>query len=159
VGTFEARSGVRREFVVDTSASQMPHVGHLLETSLYVEDLTRSVDFYQCLFGFEILARDNRFCALSISGEQVLLLFRKGASAAPIFLPGGVIPPHDGTGRSHLAFTIQAADEGAWEEHLNGAKVAIESRIAWPEGGISLYFRDPDGHLLELVTMGCWSIY
>ncbi len=26
-------------------------------------------------------------------------------------------------------------------------------------GGTSLYFRDPDGHLLELVTPGIWSIY
>jgi hypothetical protein len=26
-------------------------------------------------------------------------------------------------------------------------------------GGASLYSRDPDGHLLELITPGCWAIY
>jgi catechol 2,3-dioxygenase-like lactoylglutathione lyase family enzyme len=31
--------------------------------------------------------------------------------------------------------------------------------MAWPRGGTSLYFRDPDGHLVELATPGLWSIY
>jgi catechol 2,3-dioxygenase-like lactoylglutathione lyase family enzyme len=37
--------------------------------------------------------------------------------------------------------------------------IAIESAVDWPRGGRSLYFRDPDRHLLELITPGCWSIY
>jgi catechol 2,3-dioxygenase-like lactoylglutathione lyase family enzyme len=137
----------------------MPKVGRVLETSLYVEELDRSVDFYQRIFGFEKLACDDRFCAFNVSGEQVLLLFRKSASLAPTPMPGGVIPPHDGTGRLHLAFTIPAAAEQEWKRHLEAAHVAIESRVAWPKGGFSLYFRDPDGHLLELITPGCWAIY
>jgi len=28
-----------------------------------------------------------------------------------------------------------------------------------PRGGTSLYFRDPNGHMLELATPGLWSIY
>jgi catechol 2,3-dioxygenase-like lactoylglutathione lyase family enzyme len=31
--------------------------------------------------------------------------------------------------------------------------------MEWPRGGTSLYFRDPDGHLVELATPGLWSIY
>ena len=137
----------------------MPTVGRVLETSLYVEQLDRSIDFYQRIFGFEKLAGDDRFCAFNVSGQQVLLLFRKGASLAPMPMPGGVIPPHDGSGHLHLAFTIPAAAEDAWKQHLEAANVAIESRVAWPKGGFSLYFRDPDGHLLELITPGCWAIY
>jgi catechol 2,3-dioxygenase-like lactoylglutathione lyase family enzyme len=37
--------------------------------------------------------------------------------------------------------------------------VAIESRMEWPRGGKSIYFRDPDGHLLEVLTPGVWAIY
>ena len=37
--------------------------------------------------------------------------------------------------------------------------VAIEGRNDWERGGRSIYFRDPDGHLLELATPGLWSIY
>jgi hypothetical protein len=37
--------------------------------------------------------------------------------------------------------------------------VSIESVVTWPRGGTSLYFRDPNDHLLELITPGVWSIY
>jgi catechol 2,3-dioxygenase-like lactoylglutathione lyase family enzyme len=137
----------------------MPAVGRVLETSLYVDQLPRSIDFYQRICGFEQLMSDERFCALNVSGRQVLLLFVKHATTKPITIPGGVIPPHDGEGTTHLAFTIAAEEEAAWVEHLRAHDVVIESRVAWPRGGFSLYFRDPDGHLLELVTPGCWEIY
>jgi catechol 2,3-dioxygenase-like lactoylglutathione lyase family enzyme len=102
---------------------------------------------------------DDRFCALNISRQQVLLLFRKHGTTKPIATPGGAIPPHDGEGQMHLAFTISQEDEASWTEHLKAHDVAIESRVAWPRRGFSLYFRDPDGHLLELVSPGCWEIY
>jgi catechol 2,3-dioxygenase-like lactoylglutathione lyase family enzyme len=137
----------------------MPPIGRVLETSLYVDPLERSIEFYERVFGFPKLASDARFCAFSVSGQQVLLLFRKGASLEPIRIPGGIIPPCDGSGSLHVAFTIAASDEDHWKNWLEQNGVAIQSRVTWPLGGASLYFRDPDGHLLELVTPGCWTIY
>jgi catechol 2,3-dioxygenase-like lactoylglutathione lyase family enzyme len=137
----------------------MPTIGRVLETSLYVDDVDRSMHFYQRLFGFEKLVADQRFCALNVEGQQVLLLFRKGGTTEPMTFPGGVLPAHDGSGQSHLAFTIAAEDEEEWTRKLGDAGVAVESRVNWPRGGFSLYFRDPDGHLLELVSPGCWVIY
>jgi catechol 2,3-dioxygenase-like lactoylglutathione lyase family enzyme len=137
----------------------MPSVGRVLETSLYVDPLDRSIDFYTRLFGFEKLVSDDRFCALNVCDQQVLLLFRKGGTTEAKVFPGGVLPPHDGSGQTHLAFTIAAQDETEWSEALAAANVSIESRVTWPRGGFSLYFRDPDGHWLELVSPGCWAIY
>jgi catechol 2,3-dioxygenase-like lactoylglutathione lyase family enzyme len=37
--------------------------------------------------------------------------------------------------------------------------VGIESEVQWDLGGTSLYFRDPDGHSVELATPGVWPIY
>jgi catechol 2,3-dioxygenase-like lactoylglutathione lyase family enzyme len=137
----------------------MPTLDGVLETALYVDDLKRSIEFYQDVFRFEVLAGDDRFCALNVAGRQVLLLFRKGGTRHPVVTPGGAIPPHDGDGHLHFAFSISASELPAWEEWLGGKGVDVESRVRWPAGGVSLYLRDPDGHLVELATPGLWSIY
>jgi hypothetical protein len=69
------------------------------------------------------------------------------------------IPPHDGSGPLHVAFAVTAPQLAEWEAQLERCKVAIEGRTSWPRGGRSVYFRDPDGHLLELATPGVWKIY
>jgi catechol 2,3-dioxygenase-like lactoylglutathione lyase family enzyme len=89
----------------------------------------------------------------------VLLLFLRGSTPKTIQLPGGTIPPHDGSGPIHMAFAIATAELPAWEEALGKHDVAIEGRTDWPRGGKSIYFRDPDNHLLELATPGIWKIY
>jgi catechol 2,3-dioxygenase-like lactoylglutathione lyase family enzyme len=137
----------------------MPEISGVLETSLYVEDVARAAEFYRSLFGFEAMIQDQRFCAFSVVGKQVLLLFRRGSALLPTTIPGGVIPPHDGSGQLHLAFAIPTAAMPAWEARLAAHNVAIESKVVWPGGGHSVYFRDPDSHLVELVTPGCWPIY
>ena len=133
-----------------------PRVSKVLETSLYVEDLTRSRRFYERIFDFATIFQDERMCAMEAPGEQVLLLFRHGMTDQPAPAPGGVIPPHHGQGALHLAFAIPLRELEAWEAHLTQQETAVESRISWPAGGTSLYFRDPDGHSLEVATPGLW---
>ena len=134
-----------------------PRVSKILESSLYVEDLTRSRLFYERVFGFLTMFADERMCALEVPGEHVLLLFRHGMTAQPATVPGGVVPPHHGRGELHLAFAIPFGELEAWERHLQQSGVALESRIIWPRGGTSLYFRDPDHHALEVATPGLWA--
>ncbi|PPQ28151.1 VOC family protein [Rhodopila globiformis] len=133
-----------------------PRVSQILETSLYVEDLDRSRRFYERLFGFTAFMQDERMCAMEVPGEQVLLLFRHGMTDAPAPVSGGFIPPHHGRGALHLAFAIPYGELAAWQAHLAEQGVALESRLSWPHGGTSLYFRDPDGHSLEVATPGLW---
>ena len=137
----------------------MPNLTGVLETSLYVDDLERSIHFYQSVLAFSKLIADQRFCALSVVDRQVLLLFKKGGSTQPSVSSGGVIPPHDGDGELHLAFSIKTEEWESWESWLLQNHVTIESKVFWDRGGRSLYFRDPDNHLIELVTPGCWAIY
>ena len=137
----------------------MPEISGILETALYVGDVARSASFYRSLFEFEVMIEDNRFCAMNVAGKQVLLLFRRGATRDSITVPGGVIPAHDGSGETHFAFAISASELGPWEQRLAAHGVAIESRVEWERGGHSLYFRDPDSHLVELATPGLWPMY
>lgn len=133
----------------------------VLETALYVADLDRAQRFYEEVFGFRELLRDERMCALSVVDRQVLLLFKKGGSTRGEETPGGFIPPHDGDGRLHLAFAVDAAQLEAWRAHLQANGIEIESEVH-PERGstslTSLYFRDPDGHCVEVATPNIWSV-
>jgi catechol-2,3-dioxygenase len=80
--------------------------------------------------------------------RSILLLFKKGATADT-----------DATGSIHIAFGIARSQLAAWEAWLSQQRIPIELRKTWGYGGEALYFRDPDGHLLEVVTPGVWSIY
>jgi catechol 2,3-dioxygenase-like lactoylglutathione lyase family enzyme len=134
-------------------------INGLLETGIYVDNVPRAAEFYRRIFEFSQLQGDDRFCALSVAGRDVFLIFKKGGTLKPLVMPGGVLPPHDGSGQQHFAFSVPASDLPAWEQRLEENGVAIESRVTWPRGGRSIYFRDPDGHLVELITPGCWAIY
>lgn len=125
----------------------------MLETALYVADLGRSVAFYQRVLGFQLASQPiDRMCALAITADQVLLLFRKGGSAQATVTPYGTIPPTDGDGSLHVAFSIPPSDFELWQDRLRASGVGVESLVNWPEGGRSIYFRDPDNHAIELKT-------
>jgi catechol 2,3-dioxygenase-like lactoylglutathione lyase family enzyme len=89
----------------------------------------------------------------------VLLLFVRGGSNQDTPLHNSTIPAHDGAGPLHLGFSVERGELDAWETHFAAKGVEVLSRIDWPRGGRSLYFRDPDGHLLELLTPGVWTTY
>ena len=130
-----------------------PKTNGILESSLYVSDLPRSVRFYQETFGFSVIKEfGERGCAMRAGTQQVLLLFKKGASRA-------IQSPHDGDGQLHLAFAVTSTELASWESWFQTRGLAVEEKTAWELGGTSLYFRDPDGHLLEIATPGTWSIY
>jgi catechol 2,3-dioxygenase-like lactoylglutathione lyase family enzyme len=139
-----------------TAAPSKPRV---LETALYVDDLTRAGRFYGGILGLAPMAQDSRMWAFDCGPANVLLLFRRGGALQPIDLPGGRIPPHDGAGPAHVAFAVDSEAIHAWEARLIDQGVDIEARMTWPRGGESLYFRDPDHHLVELATPGLWANY
>lgn len=133
-----------------------PQVNGVLETSLYVERPTRSVEFYRRVFGFEpidtneeeAITDQTRLCALRAGDRSVLLLFKRDAT-----------PDTNATGAIHVAFGISRSELPAWETWLSRQGITIELKKVWKYGGEALYFRDPDGHLLEVVTPGVWSIF
>jgi len=131
----------------------VPKTNGILESSLYVSDVPRSVRFYQETFGFRVIKEfGERGCAMHADTSQVLLLFKKGASRT-------MQSPHDGDGELHVAFAIASAELVNWESWLGTRGIEVEEKRNWELGGWSLYFRDPDRHLIELATPGTWSVY
>lgn len=135
-----------------------PAVQCILETALYVKDPAIATAFYQRIFGFEILSSSERLIALNVAGRSVLLLFKVGSTEQAFSTPGGIIPGHCCTGQNHFAFAIAAGDVGRWNDYLKSQGVAIESVVDWGGGPQSLYFRDSDAHLVELITSGFWKL-
>ena len=135
---------------------EAPPLAGVLETALYVDDVGRARAFYEGVLGLEPMFADARLTAYPVGGRSALLLFRRGAASETAHLPGGTIPPHDGAGPVHCAFSIAADALPNWERHLAARGVAVEGRTEWRSSSVSIYFRDPDGHLLELATPGLW---
>ncbi len=131
----------------------MATVNGILETTLYVDDLDRSVGFYRTTLGFPVVEHVERLAALKVAEQQILLLCVKGTKSDE------PIAQHDGDGRFHLALAISADQYDTWKTTLDDHGVPIEHEHTWTLGGRSLYFRDPDGHLVELATPGVWTIY
>lgn len=130
-----------------------PKTDGILESSLYVANVAASIEFYERIFGFRVISDfGERGCAMQAGDRQVLLLFKKGGSRA-------MATSHDGDGELHIAFAIPASSLASWEAWLAQNEIAVEEKHTWERGGQSLYFRDPDRHLIEVATPGVWSIY
>lgn len=131
----------------------MRPIERIVESALYVDDLGRAEAFYRDVLGLVILGRDGSRLTFFRVGEGVLLLFDPLRA-----MQGENPPPHGARGQGHLAFGVGADELDAWRDRLVAGGVAIELERGWPRGGRSLYFRDPSGNLLELVTPGIWGL-
>ena len=121
--------------------------------------LFRSATFYRDVLGFRTLFENRRLTALDTGRQGVLLLFPNNATIHDVTDERGTVPGHGGSGRLHLAFAIAQDALQAWRDTLAARDVPIIAEYAWSRGGVSLYFNDPDGHVLELATPGLWQTY
>ena len=131
----------------------MAEITHLVEASAYVDDLDRAEAFYRDVLGLESIGKEVGRHVFFRVGDSVLLLFR-----AEETIKGTSLPAHGTRGPGHFALGIAADDFEAWRLRLEAHGVAIEREVHWPRGGRSLYFRDPDGNSVELVTPGLWGL-
>ena len=136
-----------------------PPIGGVLETAVYADDLARAHRFYGDLLRLERVLDTPRMMTYAVAPAQVLLVFRRGMTRGDTETPGGIVPGHHSEGPAHFAFAIAAAAYDAWRAFLLTQGVRITSEVAWPKGGRSLYFNDPDGNVLEMATPGLWPNY
>jgi catechol 2,3-dioxygenase-like lactoylglutathione lyase family enzyme len=126
----------------------------VIETAIYVADLQATEAFYGTILGLRVMGKEPGHHVFFQVGEASVLL----AFVAETTLKGEHLPSHGATGPGHFALGIEAGAFDAWRNHLHGHGVAIEKKVSWPRGGRSLYFRDPAGNLVELVTPGIWGL-
>ncbi len=126
----------------------------LVETSAYVDDLDRAEAFYRDVLGLIPIGKESgRHVFFRVGESDVLLLF-----LAEETLKGIQLPAHGAIGPTHFALGISARALDEWRTRLERRGVSIEKEVEWPRGGISLYFRDPAGNSVELITPGLWGL-
>lgn len=130
----------------------MPKLKGILETSLYVSDLARTVAFYRDVLGLRLMDTflNERGVAFQV-GSDVLLLFR-----AEVTRRANDVVPQGTTGAGHIAFLIQPEELTEWKKSLAEHGVSIEKEISFGNNAPSIYFRDPDGNSLELAVATIW---
>jgi catechol 2,3-dioxygenase-like lactoylglutathione lyase family enzyme len=131
----------------------MSPIEAIIETAIYVDDLDAAEHFYGDVLGLEVIGREAARHVFFRVGNGVLLAFNPEAT-----LRGDVLPAHGAGGPGHFALGVRAEDLDHWRRRLEGHGVAIEKEVTWPRGGRSLYFRDPAGNSVELVTPGPWGL-
>jgi catechol 2,3-dioxygenase-like lactoylglutathione lyase family enzyme len=130
----------------------------ILETALYAQDLDKAEAFYGGVLGLQKITRAGNRHVFFRCGPGVLLIFNPLETVQPPE-PGGLpVPPHGTTGAGHACFRISRQNIDAMVDRLNAAGVAIESDFQWPNGGRSIYFRDPAGNSLECAEAILWGL-
>jgi catechol 2,3-dioxygenase-like lactoylglutathione lyase family enzyme len=130
----------------------------VLEAALYAADLGAAEAFYGGVLGLGVIGRAEGRHVFFRCGETVVLVFDPRATALPP-APGArlAVPPHGSRGPGHLCFAAGPGDIGRWKDHLRERGVALEAEVEWPQGGRSLYFRDPAGNSLEFAEPRIWE--
>ncbi len=147
----------------DRETETEPKLNGIVETALFVENLPRACDFYDQVLGLSKVKASDTGCVFRVGNQRYLLIVsRKAAHTPNKTMNGDVLPPcalpqHNGRGPGHIAFGISQDAVGSWRARLAKHDVDVLREITWETGARSLYFRDPDGHMIELATAGIWE--
>ncbi len=126
----------------------------ILETCLCVADLDAARDFYTRVLGLVLYSEQPGRHVFFRCGQRMFLLFDAAASSQT----DGLFPPHGTQGQGHVAFAATEDQLDAWVAHLAAEDVPLELDYHWPQGGRSLYFRDPSGNCLEIASPRIWQL-
>lgn len=121
------------------------------ETVLYASDVPAAAGFYADVLGLRLVEDpDELSAAFRLDDGAMLLIFNPELSTRP----GRPVPSHGTSGAGHVAFSVDSLAE--WEGRFADAGVALEQDKQWPQGGRSLYVRDPAGNSVELLEDDIW---
>lgn len=105
---------------------------------LHVNDVERAKKFYTEILGMTVY-RESDGQAFLHAGRQGVALFEK---------PGGA-PVTAGNDLNHLALNVATGTYEGLKAELEKSGVAVSGR---PGEDRCIYFRDPDGHRLQLMV-------
>ena len=124
----------------------LPEQGLVLTHFVVVRDVARSRDFYAGVLGGEVVREADPGIVKVANGWIIL---NPGGGPTPDKPEVTFAPPAD-PGAVHHAMTIRVPDCRAAYETLLGRGAEFLTPPVDYEWEVRCFFRDPDGHLLEL---------
>jgi len=119
-----------------------------LTTILVVSDVTRARDFWRDVVGAEVYREyGGTSCVLRLAGAWVLLVTGGGPTADK---PDVTFAASADARTVDHAFTMRVADCLAAYDELRGRGAVFLAPPVASEWEVRAFFRDPDGHLLEI---------
>jgi catechol 2,3-dioxygenase-like lactoylglutathione lyase family enzyme len=115
---------------------------------LEVADLARAERFYTGVLGLAVVARMGDQVLLDCAGQNLALFEVRRAPLSSAERAQRIGNP---LGKGHHAFRVAHADFLSARERLRAAGVETAAPIDWGDHDC-LYFLDPDGNLLEVVS-------
>jgi catechol-2,3-dioxygenase len=123
-------------------------------------------DFYINILGLEFVSEEEDRHVFLKAGQSMLLIFnpnktlannnnisnRSSSTQLPIhgtFAPPSII---------HFALEIEKQNYDSAKYILNEKNIKIEKEVIWEKGTNSIYFRDPAGNLVEIITQDSWPV-
>ncbi|MCH9036860.1 MAG: VOC family protein [Chloroflexi bacterium] len=110
-----------------------------------VGDMARGVEFYSRTLGMEVQARFGHMTLMKCGRNELALFERADLS------PKGQEAIKDPLGRGHWAFNVSLEDFEAARERFPREGIPCHGPVDWGDHDC-LYFLDPDGNLLELIS-------
>jgi catechol-2,3-dioxygenase len=129
----------------------------VVETCIYSSDLRSMKNFYAGILGLSIIQEEQDKLIFLKAGKSMLLIFdpmriRTNNGSLPVH--GALTPPSS----IHFAMEIEEQEYHASKQLLASNRIIIEKEVTWNSQAKSIYFRDPAGNLVELITPGGWPV-
>jgi catechol-2,3-dioxygenase len=132
-------------------------INKVIETCIYSSDLESMKKFYVDIVGLSVIQEESDKLIFLKAGKSMLLIFdplQTSADNGGLPTHGALTPPSS----IHFAMEIEEKEYQTCKEDLGRNGIAIQKEVNWDGKTKSLYFRDPAGNLVELITSGGWPV-
>jgi catechol 2,3-dioxygenase-like lactoylglutathione lyase family enzyme len=123
-------------------------------------------DFYVNILGLEFVSEEKDRYVFLKAGQSMLLIFNpnktlsnadvsnRSSSTTQLPAHGAFTPPSI----IHFALEIEQQNYDNAKQMLKEKNIKVENEVTWDKGTNSIYFRDPVGNLVEIITPGSWPV-
>jgi len=129
----------------------------VIETCIYSSDLESMKKFYAGILGLSVIQEERDKLIFLRAGNSMILIFnptRTLSDNGGLPCHGALTPPSS----IHFAMEIEEQEYHASKQILVSNNIDIEKEVSWNKDVKSIYFRDPAGNLVELITPGGWPV-